>query len=133
MILFLDTNIVIYAVENPVVLGPRANAHLAAARTAGAVLMISDLVRMEALVGPLKHGNTALQQDYGQFFASSGMRVVSITAVVCDRAARIRATHNIKSMDALQLSAAVEHGASAFLTADARLCSFTGLTVEVLS
>jgi len=132
MILFLDTNIVIYAVENPVVLGPRANARLAA-RTAGTVLMISDLVRMEALVGPLKHGNVALQQDYGQFFASSGMTVVSITAAVCDRAARIRATHNIKSMDALQLAAAVEHGANVFLTADARLSSFTGLTVEVLS
>lgn len=132
MILFLDTNIIIYAVENPVVLEPRANARLAAARTAGAVFAISDLVRMEALVGPLKHGNTALQQDYRQFFASSGMTVVSISAAVCDRAARIRATHNIKALDALQLAAAVEHGANTFLTADARLSSFPGVTVEIL-
>lgn len=132
MILFLDTNIVISAVENPVGFGPRANTRLAAARTAGAGLTISDLVRMEALVGPLKHGNAALQQDYGQFFASGGMTVVSITAAVCDQAARIRATHNIKAMDALQLAAAVEHGADVFLTADTRLSSFTGLTVEVL-
>ena len=133
MILFLDTNIVIYAVENPRVFGPRANARLAAARTAGAVLMISDLVRMETLVGPLKHGDATLQQEYDLFFASSGMTVVSITAAVCDQAARIRATHNFKPMDALQLAAAVEHGANVFLTADARLSSFTGLTVEVLS
>jgi predicted nucleic acid-binding protein len=35
-------------------------------------------------------------------------------------------------MDSLQLAAAVEHGASVFLTADTRLSSFTGLTVEVL-
>jgi uncharacterized protein len=132
MILFLDTNIVIYAVENPVVLGAKANARLAAARTVGAAFMISDLVRMEALVGPLKHGNAALQQDYRQFFASSGMTVVSITAAVCDQAARIRAAHNIKSLDALQLAAAIEHGANVFLTADARLSSFTGLTVELL-
>ncbi len=68
-----------------------------------------------------------------QFFASTGVTVVSITAAVCDRAAHIRAIFNFKSMDALQLAAAVEHGANVFLTADARLGSFTGLTVEVLS
>ncbi len=132
MILFLDTNIVIYAVENPLVLGLQATDRLTAARNAGDVFMISDLVRMEALVGPLKHGNAALQQEYGQFFASSDMTVVSITAAVCDRAAHIRATQNLKALDALMLAAAVEHGANVFLTADARLGSFTGLTVEVL-
>jgi predicted nucleic acid-binding protein len=58
---------------------------------------------------------------------------MGITAAVCDRAARIRATHNFKPMDALQLAAAVEHGASIFLTADARLGSFPALTVEVLN
>lgn len=105
MILFLDTNIVIYAVENAVVLGPKANARLPAGRTAGDVFMISDLVRMEALVGPLKHGNAALEQDYRLFFAATDVTVVSITAAVCDAAARIRATHNFKSMDALQLAA----------------------------
>jgi predicted nucleic acid-binding protein len=132
MILFLDRNIVIYAIENPLVLGPKANARLTAARNTGDVFMISDLVRMEALVGPLKSGNSALQQDYAQFFTSNDMTAVSITTAVCDRAARVRATHNFKSMDALQLAAAVEYGASIFLTADARLSAFTGLTVEVL-
>jgi predicted nucleic acid-binding protein len=133
MNLFLDTNIVVYAVENPALFGPKANARLAVARAAGDILMISDLVRMEALVGPLKHRNAALQQDYHQFFASSGMTVVGISAAVCDRAAVVRANHNLKSMDALQLAAALEHGATVFLTADARLSSFTGLTVEVLT
>jgi uncharacterized protein len=132
MILYLDTNIVIYAVENPVIVGPRANARLVAARTAGDAFMISDLVRMETLVGPLKSGNAVLQQDYEQFFASSDITVVGITAAVCERAARIRARYNFKPMDSLQLAAAVEHGANVFLTADARLNSFTDLMVEVL-
>jgi len=133
MILFLDTNIVIYAVENPIVFGPKANSRMTAARTAGDVFMISDLVRMEALVGPLKRGNTTVEQEYHRFFAANDMTVVAITPSVCDRAARIRATHNFKPMDALQLAAAVEHGANVFLTADARLGSFTGVKVEVLS
>jgi uncharacterized protein len=132
MILFLDTNVVIYAVENPKVFGPMANTRLTAARTAGDTFMISDLVRMESLVGPLKHGDAILEQEYRQFFAATDVTVVAVTAAVCDRAARIRATHNFKPMDALQLAAAVEHGANVFLTADARLASFTDVTVEVL-
>jgi predicted nucleic acid-binding protein len=73
-----------------------------------------------------------VEAQYRSFFARSDVTVVALTEAVCDRAARIRAAHNFKSMDALQLSAAVEHGANVFLTADARLASFTDITVEVL-
>ena len=131
MIVYLDTNIVIYTVEQNPVFGPKVRTRLATARAVGDTLMISDLTRMECLVGPLKSGDAAVEADFHTFFGVT--RVVAITAAVCDRAARIRATHNFKPMDALQLAAAVEHGASIFLTADARLGSFTGLTVEVLS
>ena len=55
----------------------------------------------------------------------------SISSAVCDRAAVIRAGSNFKPMDSLQLAAALVHGANIFLTNDARLNSFTGLTVEV--
>lgn len=131
MFVYLDTNIVIYTVEQNPVFGPKARTRLATARAAGDTLMISDLTRMECLVGPLKSGDTAVEADFHAFFGVTN--VVAITAAVCDRAARIRATHNFKSMDALQLAAAVEHGANGFLTADARLASFTSLTVEILS
>jgi predicted nucleic acid-binding protein len=133
MILFLDTNIVIYAVEGNPVFGPKVALWLATAQAAGDSFMVSDLTRMEALVGPLKTGNTTVEASFHAFFARPDVQVVAITAAVCDRAARIRATHNFKSMDALLLASAVEHGANVFLTADARLSSFTGLTVEVLT
>lgn len=131
MIVYLDTNIVIYTVEQIPSFGPKARTRLATARAAGDILMISDLTRMECLVGPLKSGDAAVEADFHTFFGVTN--VVAITSAVCDRAARIRATHNFKPLDALQLAAAVEHGASIFLTADARLGSFTGVTVEVLS
>jgi predicted nucleic acid-binding protein len=132
MILYLDTNIVIYVVEGNPVFAPKALLRLAAAQSAGDSFMISDLTRMECLVGPLKTNNTAVQASFLAFFARSDVQVVAVTTAVCDRAARIRATHNFKPMDALQLAAAVEHGANVFLTADARLASFTDVTVEVL-
>lgn len=116
--------------QNPV-FGPKARTRLATARTGGDTLVISDLTRMECLVDPLKSGDAGVEADFHTFFGVTN--VVSITAAVCDRAARIRAMHNFKPMDALQLAAAVEHGANILLTADARLGAFTGRTVEVLA
>ena len=133
MILFLDTNIVIYVVEGNPAFAPKAVLRLAAAQSAGDSFMVSDLTRMECLVGPLKTTNTAVEASFHAFFTRSDVRVVAITADVCDRAARMRATHYFKPMDALQLAAAAEHGANVFLTADARLASFTTVTVEILS
>ena len=94
--------------------------------------MVSDLTGMESLVGPLKSNNTTVEASFRAFFARSDVQVVALTAAVCDRAARVRAIHNFKPMDALQLAAAVEHGANAFLTADARLSSFRDLVVEIV-
>jgi predicted nucleic acid-binding protein len=133
MILFLDTNIVIYVVEGDPAFAPRVVQRLAAAQAAGDSFMISDLTRMECLVGPLKTNNTAVEASFHAFFARPDVRVVAITAAVCDRAARIRATQHFKPMDSLQLAAAVEHGARVFVTADAQLSSFPGLPVEILN
>ena len=133
MIVYLDTNIVIYAVESTPSFGLRAQTRIASALAAGDTLQVSDLTRMEAMVLPLRVGDLMIQADYGAFFSRSEVRVVPITAAVCDRAAAIRAKTRFKPMDALQLAAAVEHGADLFLTNDTRLSSFTGLTVEVLA
>jgi uncharacterized protein len=107
-------------------------ARLTGLRANGDTLMASDLTRMECLVGPLKSGDTVGEGDFRAFLAAAGMQVVAVTAAVCDRAAILRAANNFKPMDSLHLAAAVVHGANVFLTSDARLNSFTGLTVEVL-
>ena len=130
MILFLDTNIVIYGVEQHRIFGPKVRKRLAMARAASDAIMTSDLTRMECFVLPLRVGDVALQQVFHGFFALS--IVVPITPSVCDRAALIRAVHRFKPMDALQLAAAVEHGADTFLTNDVRLRSFPDLTIELL-
>ena len=115
MIVFVDTNVVIYAVESEPTFGVRAQTLMASALAAGDTLMISDLVRMECMVLPFRTGDVALQQQYRAFFARPEVQVVPITAAVCDRAVDIRATARFKPMDSLQLAAAVEHGASVFL------------------
>lgn len=133
MIVFLDTNPVIYFVERPPIWGMKATIRIGSFLTSGDELALGDLVRMECLVGPLKARDTARERHFRTFFAAPHVRVLAITAGVADRAAQIRADYNIKSMDALQLATATEHGCDLFLTADAKLARFTDITVEILT
>jgi predicted nucleic acid-binding protein len=98
MIIFLDTNIVIYAVEDNPVFGPKVVNRLAVAQAAGDSFMVSDLTRMKCLVGPLKSSNRVVEASFHAFLARPDVQVVAITAGVCNRAARIRATHNFQPM-----------------------------------
>ena len=127
---YLDTNIVIYAVERNPLFAARVAARLAALEAAGETFTASDLVRMECLVQPFRPGNAALEQAFVAFFASPAVRVVPVTPAVCVRAARVRASSRYKPMDALQLAAAVEPGATLCLTNDTRLAGFAGLPAE---
>jgi predicted nucleic acid-binding protein len=132
LIVYLDTNIIIYFIQNPPGFGPRARARLTRSTAAGDAAIVSHLSRMECRVGPLRAANPILLGDYDVFFNTPGLKVVDISAAVCDRAATIRATHNFKPMDALQLAAAVENSCDVFLTNDVRLNRFAGITIEVL-
>ncbi|HEX5272140.1 MAG TPA: PIN domain-containing protein [Gemmataceae bacterium] len=132
MTVFLDASVVIYLIEQPAVFGPNALARVTALQAGGDQLVVSDLVRMECQVGPLKSGNHALLSQFTVFF-TTGAGVQSITPALCDRAAAIRAAHGFKALDALHLAAAVEHGCGLFLTADAQLARFPDIAVEVLS
>jgi predicted nucleic acid-binding protein len=132
VIVFLDTNIVIYLIENPPVFGPRATAHVTALRSAGDTVAVSDLVRLECRVGPLRRGQAALLAQYDAFFALPEVQVLPLTAAVCDRATVLRAAHRFKTPDALQLGAAIMHGCDRFLTNDTRLNACTDIAVEVL-
>lgn len=131
MRIYLDTNIVIYAVQDPSGYGTQAAARLARARGVGDDFAVSDLVRMECRVKPLKTGDAKLLTDFDVFFTTADVHAVPLTTAVCDRATMIRATVNFKTIDALHLAAAVENGCDLFLTNDTRLNRFADLPVEV--
>jgi uncharacterized protein len=133
VIVYLDTNVVIYFIEARPVFGPRAAARLAQSRANGDTFAISDLTRMECKVGPLLSGNATVLADFDNFFVAPGVTVVGVTGAVCDRAAIIRAGYRFHAIDSLHLAAAVENGCDIFLTNDTRLSVFPDITVEVLS
>ncbi len=133
MSVFLDTNIVIFLVERTPGTGPLAEARVKALLSQGERLVISDLVRMECRVRPLRENDQVLLAEFDSYFASQDVQVASVTAKVCDRAAAIRAHFGFRPMDALHLAAATEQGCARFLTYDQRLARFHDIAVEILS
>jgi uncharacterized protein len=133
VIVFIDSSVVIYFVEQPAVWGSKASARMSALLAAGETFGVTDLVRMECRVGPIKLGNKPRLNDFAVFFAGPDLQVFPVTAALCDRASSVRAMYGFKPLDSLHLAAAVENHCGLFLTNDSRLSRFTGVTVEVLS
>jgi predicted nucleic acid-binding protein len=130
---FLDANPVIYLIEQPVRFGPKITARVTALLASGERLAVSDLVRMECQVGPLRANDPVLLAQYVRFFQSPDVSVLAVSPAVCDRAARIRAQYGFKPLDALHLAAAAEYGCSLLITNDAQLRRVPDVTVEILS
>jgi predicted nucleic acid-binding protein len=98
----------------------------------GLTLITGELTRMECRVKPLRNGDTALLQDFDDYFANSMAEIIQLTRDVIDRATEIRAQFNFKTADSIQLAAALVSNSGVFLTNDHRLNHFTGITVEVI-
>ncbi len=126
-------NPVIYPIEQPANLGPKAKVRVSQLLVNGERPAVSDLVRMKCQVGPLNSNDAVLPAKYATFYASPDLDVLHMSPAVCDRAARIRAQYGFKPLDSLHLAAAVEHGCTRFLTKDAQLKSFPDILVEILS
>jgi uncharacterized protein len=133
VIVYLDSNLVIYLVEKNPIWGPKISARLAIIQSAGDEIAVSDLARMECLVGPIVKGDAKALSDFAVFFQDPSVCVFQLNAQVCERAAHIRATYQFPALDSLHLAAAAENGCSVFLTNDLRLMGFSETPVEIIA
>jgi predicted nucleic acid-binding protein len=133
MIVFLDSNVVIYYIECDPYWGPKVEDRLRKIAADKDMLATSDAVRLETLIGPFQSGDTAVLADYQKFFNSSGIQMLPVTAAVWEQAARIRAGFKLPVLDSIHLATAIEHGCGLFLTNDLQLANFEGMKVEVLT
>lgn len=132
MKVYLDSVILVYYLDH---IGPfqvRAAARLASLRAGGDVIAVSDLVRMECRMDPIRKADNARLARFDGFFSHADVEIVPITAAVFDRATQIRASYNYKTIDSINLAAALEGGCDVFLTNDLKLSGFPDLTVEIL-
>ncbi len=108
MLYYLDTNIVVYAVEGQAALQQRARNHIASLEAAGHSFLISDLTWTECLVFPFRNGDSPLLLDYQRFFLGPNLSTSYLTAADHHRAAMIRGVHRYGLADSLHLATAVE-------------------------
>jgi uncharacterized protein len=132
VLVYLDSNIVIYLIEQPAVYGPLAAAKVKDVLDAGDRIVVSDLTRIECRCTPLAANDTATLALFDAFFERIPEQVAFLTTAVCDRATLIRAQYRYKTPDALHLAAACEAGCGLFLTKDSRLSGFSDMSIEIL-
>ena len=129
---YLDTNCVIYFVEQNPAWVSKVIARLTRFRAANDRMAVGDLTWAECLVGPFASGDAVVEASYRAFFTDPDIRVLPMTMSICERAARIRAVHKFEMVDSLHLATATEHGCGLFLTSDAKLKTCRDILVEVL-
>lgn len=85
------------------------------------MVVTSTVTLLEVLVHPLRSNNRKLATEYRDILLNSRLMTLEVSNAIAEQAARLRATHNIRTPDAIQISAALNAGATHFFTNDIRL------------
>jgi predicted nucleic acid-binding protein len=131
-LVYIDTMTLIYTVERYPSYYPLLEPLWRAAQTGAVEVVSSELTLMETLVGPLKSGNPALEQAFEQALLGTAMRLLPITQPILREAARLRATTQLRTPDALHAATARQAGCALFVTNDLGFRGVAGLPLVIL-
>ena len=117
----LDTAPLIYFIEeNPTYIEP-VRIFFEAMEKGGFMVVTSTVTLLEVLVHPLRNNNRDLATEYRDILLGSKLTTLEVSSTIAEQAAQLRADYNLRTPDAIQISAAITAGASHFLTNDIRL------------
>ncbi len=129
----LDTAPIIYFIEQNEASLELVRAFFEAMSQGEFQVVTSTLTLTELLVHPLRLGNIDLADQYRDIvLGQENLVTVPISIEIAEVAARLRAAHNLRTPDAIQLASAIQRGATFFLTNDARLADMPELDVLIL-
>ena len=131
-LVYIDTVTLIYTVERYPAYWSLLEPLWLAAQTGTIEIVSSELILMEAIVGPLKSGNTALEKVFEQAILGTRMRLLPISHPILRQAARLRATTRLKTPDALHAATAQQAGCGLFVTNDAGFRGIASLPLVIL-
>lgn len=127
-LIYLDSCILIYALEVDGPLGAEARRALAATKD---TLAVSPLVLHECLIKPLRTGDIRTQRVITETYRR--MAKIDIDEETFIHAATLRARYGLKAPDALHLAAAELGGCDQFWTNDKRLAAAShGMAIDVI-
>ncbi len=133
-LVYVDTSAVIYQVERIEPYRTAAEPLWTDLDAGRAEVGTSDLSLLEVLVKPLRDGNSSLATLYRTvLLGTAGLRCLPITRAILESAAQLRASHNLKTPDAIHAATALQAGCTLFVTNDAGFRRVAGLPIAVLS
>src|SRR5271170_4974143 len=115
--IFFDTNVFIYLFEDYEPFSSMVDACWKRMIERGDSLVTSAMTLGELLVKPSQMGQASLVEQYDRAIRSRA-QVINFDASVAWRYASLRATHNIRNPDAIQLACASNFGVDLFITND---------------
>lgn len=129
----LDTNPFIYLFEQHPRYFPLIEELFAHLKLPSVQGVTSIVTLIETCVQPERDGRGDLVRMYEQTLLNSQqVQMVNIDVALAKRAIQLRALYGFRVPDALQLSAALEHGATLFVTNDHRFRKTRELSVLIL-
>lgn len=129
----LDTAPLIYFIEENPKYVVMMDAFFAALHHQEFSAVTSAITVTEVLVHPLRSNNEAIAQQYRDILLNSDeLTVVDVSPAIAEIAARLRAEHNLRTPDAIQLATAIDSCVTFFLPNDAGLPAIPELQILVL-
>ncbi|HET6576573.1 MAG TPA: PIN domain-containing protein [Fimbriiglobus sp.] len=130
---YVDSQVLIYAIESNPTYYPLAEPVLAAAEAGEIVLVTSELTVLEVLVRPMKTGDNSLVDRYEGVFHQPNVRLVPVSLDVLRAAASLRASiPKLRTPDAIHAATALHVSAGLFVTNDFVFRSVPGLSAAIL-
>ncbi len=131
-LVYIDTMALIYTVERFPAYWPLIEPLWQAAQAGTVEIVSSELTLMEALVGPLKSGDTTLEMAFERTLLGTDLRLLPITQPILRGAARLRATTRLRTPDALHAATAQQASCALFVTNDAGFRGVANLPLVIL-
>jgi predicted nucleic acid-binding protein len=126
----LDTPPFIYLIEEHREYLPIVRPVFAAMSEGTLIGVASALVLMETLVQPYRAGMAPVAEQYEAILTRGrGLRLHEITNVVLRSAAQLRASHNVRTPDAIHLATALIARCPVYLTNDRKLPPIAGIRI----
>lgn len=132
--IFIDTAPVIYYIEAHPQFGPLAKEVVDSFQSERLNAFSSVITLTEVLPKPIEAGDEKLARKFAEFLKrGKNLSLIEISAGIAERAGRLRGQYsNLRTIDAIQISAAIDVGAGAFLTNDKNLKQIKEIKVLVL-
>ena len=131
-LIYVDASGLIYSVERVEPYRTLLEPMWEQAQDGDLTIVSSPVLVIEALVKPFRDGNTEIELQYRELFASNVVRLLDASYQVFEDAARLRAETGLKTPDALHAATALRVGCALFITNDTDFRRVQGLPTVVL-